>query len=63
MATREEWIEVAGGTGKAIEYEHGVLNVGRDFLPPVALAVLDGADGSSEYWDWLIGEWRKESAS
>lgn len=33
--------------------ENAILSVGREFLPPCAIAVLDGADGTAEYFEWL----------
>ena len=53
ISTREQWIEAAGGLKQAVEYESRTLNIGREFLPACALAVLDGGEGSPEYWAWL----------
>jgi len=56
MATREQWIELAGGRARAMEQEEAVLRIGREYLPPSAIAVLDDnrAEPSAEYWDFLI---------
>ncbi len=51
--TREDWIDYIGDVGAAIRFENEALSIGREFLPSFALAVLDGAEGSPEYWDWL----------
>ena len=53
VSTREEWIEFAGDSRAAVEFEHGVLGVGRKFLPACAVDVLNGTDGSPAYWQWL----------
>ncbi len=39
---------------EAIKFEDSVLSSGREFLPQCALDVLDGAEGSGEYWQFLI---------
>lgn len=36
-----------------IEFENQVLSAGRHFLPPCAVAVLDGGEPSDEYWQFL----------
>ena len=36
-----------------IAFENAALSIGREFLPPCAIAVLDGEEGGAEYWDWL----------
>jgi len=33
--------------------ENAILSVGREFLPPHAVAVLDGGEATEEYWTWL----------
>lgn len=34
--------------------ENAILNVGREFLPPFAITVLDKTgEPTAEYWDWL----------
>lgn len=38
----------------AVEFEERVLSVGAEFLPPCAVEVLNGADGTPQYWAWLI---------
>lgn len=57
ITTREEWIEAAGGTSEAIRAENAALSIGRELLPPCALAVLadNGAEPAPEYWAWLAG--------
>lgn len=40
----------------AMEFQNQVLSIGREYLPPCALAVLDGQDGTDEYWTWLAGQ-------
>ena len=38
----------------AIDEENAALSVGREFLPPCALAVLDDRDAATvEYYQWL----------
>ncbi len=36
-----------------LDAEQTILSIGREFLPPSALAVLDGAEATPEYWDFL----------
>lgn len=54
--TNEEDREMANFVGltlsEQIEFEHGCLTCGREFLPPCALAVLDG-ESTPEYLAWL----------
>ena len=40
-------------TFQKTEWENQVLSVGRSFLPPCAIAVLDGNDATPEYWDFI----------
>jgi hypothetical protein len=30
-----------------------ILSIGREFLPPCAIVVLEGGKPTPEYWDWL----------
>lgn len=53
--TRQEYIDAAGGLAAAIAFENATLSIGREHLPPCALAVLDGGEGTPEYWAWLAG--------
>jgi len=40
--------------------EHSILNIGREYLPAFAIAVLDKtAEPTAEYYDWL----RSQSAA
>jgi hypothetical protein len=55
-STRESFAEAAGGTAKAVEAEQRILSAGREFLPPAAIAVLDGAEPGGEYWRWLTSQ-------
>jgi hypothetical protein len=54
MTTRQNYLDRFESTGAAIEYENSTLQSGREFLPPVAIAVADGAEPTAEYWQWLI---------
>lgn len=64
--TRKQWIyEVAGDMRTAVEFEQQALSIGRERLPPCALAVLDGANEEPEpaYWRWLADQFTKASAT
>jgi hypothetical protein len=38
----------------AVAEETAILRIGREFLPPCALAVLDkSGPATGEYWEWL----------
>lgn len=51
------FIEACDAAGSnPIAQENAVLSVGREFLPPHALAVLDGGIATEEYWVWLRGQ-------
>ena len=56
MNSREHFVRHIGSEGKAIEAEAACLSIGRSLLPDCARAVLDGGEGTYEYWDWLIGQ-------
>ena len=43
------------GTDRVAE-EQAVLSVGREFLPPEALTVLDGGEPTLGYWEFLAGQ-------
>lgn len=55
-SNRERWIEAAGGPAKAVETENTLLAIGRDFLPPCAVAVREGEEPTEEYWAWLLSQ-------
>jgi len=59
MATRDQWIESCDTFDIAQHTEDSILSCGREYLPACAIAVLDGADGTPEYWDFLIEQARK----
>jgi hypothetical protein len=41
----------------SISEENAILSVGREFLPPCAIAVLDNRNASSvEYYEWLSSQ-------
>ncbi len=55
--TREDYEAVCEHCGTTIEAETGaLLSIGRTQLPPEALAVLDGAQPTSDYWYWCAGQ-------
>jgi len=56
QAAADRFIETAGGRAAAVEFEARVLSIGRELLPDVALAVLDGGDGACAYYDWLLSQ-------
>lgn len=50
------------GTDPVTE-ENAVLSIGREFLPPCALAVLDDRDAATvEYYEWLCEQTRDAQA-
>ena len=56
--TRKDYLSRFATLAQAMDFEHGVLTSGREFLPPCALDVLDQREGEppSEYWDFLIAQ-------
>jgi hypothetical protein len=54
MATREQWIEACGSTSVAVNTEDYILSCGRECLPGCAIAVLDGAQPTADYWAFLL---------
>lgn len=40
----------------AKQFEDQALSAGREYLPPCAVAVLDGGTPTVEYWAWLAGQ-------
>ncbi len=52
---RIEFVDFAEecGSNEAAEVT-AILSVGREFLPPEALAVLDGGSPTVEYYEWLL---------
>lgn len=57
--TAEDYITSVGNRQTALELESQYLSIGRKFLPPCALVVLDGGEATSEYWEWLISQQAK----
>ena len=56
MPTRETYQARFRSIAPAVEFEERVLSIGESFLPLCAREVLAGADGSPEYWGWLIDQ-------
>src|SRR5690606_34516559 len=51
--------------GGAVEFEEQVLSAGREFLPDVARAIVDGHAATVAYYTWLIdqhAEWQHDAA-
>ena len=56
-AARAEFFAYATEIGSTpIAEEHAILNAGREFLPACALAVLDGAEPTADYWAFLLAQ-------
>ncbi|MET0410418.1 MAG: hypothetical protein ABW217_03940 [Polyangiaceae bacterium] len=56
-ATRQDYIAAALARGtEPTEFETQTLSAGREFLPPAAIAVLEGAEPTSEYWAILVSQ-------
>lgn len=59
MTTERAYIDVAGSLREANAFETALLSaIERRYLPPCALAVLDGGEPTPEYWSYLIGQLR-----
>lgn len=54
--TRESYLDRFVSARVAIEFEHAVLSVGSEFLPPEARHVRDGGEPSPAYWEWLCSQ-------
>lgn len=51
---RRDYRDAARAVGTTPEAEEtAILSVGREFLPAHARAVLDGAEETVEYYEWL----------
>ena len=62
-AARLEFVAMADAVGSYAEAEEtAILSVGREFLPPCAIAVLDGGEPTTEYWAFLQSETEKAQA-
>ena len=46
----------------AVSEEQAILSVGREFLPPCALAMLDDGTESAAYYEWLTEQVEKAQA-
>ena len=54
-AGRQTFIDCARACGSdPITEEQAILSIDCAFLPPCALAVLDGGEATAEYWAFLI---------
>ena len=54
---RLEFFALADAVGSdPIAEETAILSIGREFLPPCAIAVLDGGEPTTEYWAFLQSE-------
>lgn len=61
ITTREQYVALVGGESAAIEQENAALSVGREFLPPLVLAVVDGEPPEPYYWNWLAEQFLEGS--
>lgn len=63
MTTRSDFERVACECGSdAVSEENAILQVGREFLPPCAIVVLDGGEATPEYWEFLISQTEQAQA-
>lgn len=53
IETREQYLALFPTAAEAIEFEHQTLSVGREFLPPQAILVLNGVEPGPDYWQFL----------
>lgn len=53
ITTRAQYVELVGSEADAIEQENAALSIGREFLPPLVQAVVDGQSPEPFYWNWL----------
>jgi hypothetical protein len=62
---RARFVALAESIGStALDEETAILSVGREFLPPCALAVLDDSDAATvEYYEWLTEQTREALAA
>lgn len=54
--TCTDFVRLCGGDGESLDVEAQILSVGREFLPPAAIVVLDGGQESADYWTWLCAQ-------
>lgn len=60
---RIEFVDFAEECGSTADAEVGaLLSIGREFLPPAALAVLDGGSPTVEYYEWLLDQTKTAQA-
>jgi hypothetical protein len=53
---RQDYLDLFSSIFEAGEFESSVLSIGREFLPPCVLAVLDGGESTEEYWEFLASQ-------
>lgn len=53
---RTDFLSLFPNASAAVEFENQVLSIGRDLLPPAAVAVLDGAEPTADYWAFLASQ-------
>lgn len=57
----QEFRDLFSSVFEAGEFESSVLSIGREFLPACALAVLDGAEATEEYWKFLASQIQEDA--
>ena len=63
MTSKAQFEALATEIGSdAISEEQAILNIGREFLPPCAIVVLDGGEPTDEYWEFLASQTRQAQA-
>lgn len=58
----QKFCDLFSSVSEAVEFESAVLSIGREFLPSCALAVLDGAEATEEYWAFLASQIETQSS-
>lgn len=53
---REDFVALFSNLAEAVEFENQALSIGRELLPPAAIAVLDGGTATSDYYAWLADQ-------
>jgi hypothetical protein len=55
--SRQTFVDLVRSIGSdPIAEEQAILSIAREFLPACALAVIDGAEPTEDYWAFLISQ-------
>lgn len=55
--SRANYITTVGSLSDGADFEKRVRSAGKNFLPKCIQSVIDGAEPTTQYWDYMLAQW------